>query len=148
MIKTITSQIRQYMVIVAAVAGILAATSCEKETPEKPKEPTKTELLSTAGGKTWQIQKLYINDTLYTLTPEQFLYTKTFKTDSSYYDSDGISGKYNFNTTAMELKETVLMGGSGTLTYTVETLDASTLVLKLTSDGTNNLNTKFHFSAK
>ena len=139
-------KIQWHTAILFAALTLATASSCKEEV--KPETPSKLEFLATKSSKTWQIQKLYINDTLYNLTPEQLAYTKTFKVDSSYVDSDGISGKYMFNSAAMELKENVLVGGSGTLTYKVETLDASTLVLRLTNDGTSSLNNVFHFRAK
>jgi hypothetical protein len=127
---------------------LLSINSCKKNTDNPTPTPTPSEILNAGSSKTWQIEKIYINDTLLALTPEQLNYTKTYKSDSSFFDSDAISGKYKLTNDGKKLEESLIIGGSGTSYYDVEVLTASQLVLKLTSDGTNTYNNKFYFRAK
>jgi hypothetical protein len=127
--------------------AFLFLNSCKKKS-EKTVNPTSAELLNSNNLKKWQIDKIYLNDTLISLTTEQLNYTRTYKADSTFYDSDGMSGRYILNSAGNVLKETILSGGSGTLTYTIETLNKSQLVLRLISDGNSSLNNQFHFYAK
>jgi hypothetical protein len=126
---------------------ILCLNACKKKSEDTP-TPSAAELLTSTSAKTWQIEKIYINDTLLAMTPEMLNYTKTYKSDSSFFDSDAISGKYMLTNDGKKLEESLIIGGSGTSYYDVEVLTASQLVLKLTSDGTNTYNNKFYFRAK
>ena len=133
------------IILGVAISILLTTFACKKKsTPIS----TPAELLASNSQKSWQIEKLYINDTLYALTNEQKSYSKTYSRDSSFIDSDGIGGRYVLNSAGNIIKETVLSGGTGTLTYTVETLNNNTLILRLISDGTSSLNNQFHFRAK
>jgi hypothetical protein len=136
------------LVLTVALFSISFLNSCKKNTDNPAPTPTHSEILNAGSSKTWQIEKIYINDTLLTLTPEQLNYTKTYKSDSSFFDSDAISGKYKLTNDGKKLEENLIIGGSGTSYYDVEVLTASQLVLKLTSDGANTFNNKFYFRAK
>jgi hypothetical protein len=131
-----------------ATATLLFFNSCKKNSDNPTSTPTHSEILNAGSSKTWQIEKIYINDTLLALTPEQLNYTKTYKSDSAFFDSDGISGKYRLINEGKKLEESLILGGTGTSYYDVEVLTASQLVLKLTSDGANTFNNKFYFRAK
>jgi hypothetical protein len=133
------------VILCVAMAMLLSTYACKKKSTPT---PAPMELLVSGGQKIWQIEKLFINDTLYNLTPEQLAYTKTYKSDSTFADSDGISGKYVLTKNGTELQETLISGGSGKLIYTVETLNNSSLVIRLINNGTSSLNNQFHFRAK
>ena len=128
--------------------SLLSLTSCGKDKDPEPVTPTAIELMAGSNSKTWGIEKLYVNDTLIALNADQLRYTKTYKRDSTYTDSDGLSGRWNLSNNNVNLTEIVEQGGQGTLKYQVETLNASTLRLRLINDGTNILNTLYEFRAK
>jgi hypothetical protein len=104
--------------------------------------------LAGTSNKQWNITKLYINDTLFPLTEEQLLYTKTYKRDSTFEDTDGIRGKYSISSDGKYLNETETIGGSGTSTYNIINLNSSNLEYRLIYNGTDSLNTRFIFNAK
>ncbi|MBM3921442.1 MAG: hypothetical protein FJ347_09515 [Sphingomonadales bacterium] len=121
---------------------------CKKKTDDPP-APTKQELFSGKTSKTWQIQKLYMNDTLYVLSPQELQYTITYKADSTYMDSDGMGGKYLMDIAGAKLIETLTTGGTGKFTYNIETLNESILIMRLVDDGSGiNPNTQYHYRAK
>jgi hypothetical protein len=136
-----------------AMSIILIATiySCKKTDDTVPTTNTpvsKIELLAGTSNKQWNITKLYINDTLFPLTEEQLLYTKTYKRDSTFEDTDGIRGKYSISSDGKYLNETETIGGSGTSTYNIINLNSSNLEYRLIYNGTDSLNTRFIFNAK
>jgi len=129
-------------------SSLLSLSSCGKDKDPEPTIPTAIELMAGSNSKTWGIEKLYINDTLIALDADQLRYTKTYRRDSTYVDSDGLSGRWNLSNNNVNLTEIVEQGGQGTLKYQVETLNASTLRLRLINDGTNILNTLYELRAK
>lgn len=130
---------------------VIAATffgACKKQT-KNPPALTKQDLFSGKTTKTWQIQKLYIKDTLYMLSPQELLYTVTYKADSSYIDSDGMGGKYLMDNGGTKLIENLTIGGTGKFTYNIETLNESSLIMRLVDDGSGkNPNAQYHYRAK
>lgn len=125
-----------------------ALFACKKKDNDTP-IPTKQELFSGKTSKTWQIQKLYINDTLYGLSPQELQYTVTYNSDSTYVDSDGMGGKYLMDNAGTKLIETLTIGGSGKFTYNIETLNEASLIMRLVDDGSGkNPNTQYHYRAK
>jgi hypothetical protein len=122
-------------------------TACKKNNNNDP-QASKFELLTAKGAKTWQIEQLSVNDTLIALTPQQLQYTRTYKSDSTFVDSDGISGKYRFLNGDIMLYENILLGGAGARYYNILSISDSKLVMRLYSDGTNKLNTMFTFHAQ
>ena len=137
----------QVIICISLITSILSISACGGDEPE-PQPKSKAELFAGATLKTWGIEKLVVNDTLIQLTPEQQLYAKTYKRDSSFVDTDGLQGTWNLDANTSTLKETLKLGGSGTLTYKVESLSESALQLRLISDGTNTFNTLYQFRAK
>lgn len=127
--------------------GTFLIFSCKNEASNQP-EPDKMELLSSTTSKTWQIEKLYINDTMYVLSPIEKQYTVTYNADSTYVDSDGMGGKYLMDINGTKLIETLTLGGSGKFTYNIETLNASTLIMRLIDNGQSNPNIQYHYRAK
>jgi hypothetical protein len=121
--------------------------SCGGDEPE-PQPKSKLEQFSGTALKVWGIEKLYVNDTLIPLTAEQLRYTKTYKRDSSFVDSDGLQGSWILDANAGTLKEQITLGGTGTLTYKIELLSESALHLRLIGDGSQTLNTFYQFRAQ
>lgn len=148
-IKTLlfNSFISRIVLLATCFYGATTLSSCGSDDPEPEPKP-KVEQFSGASLKVWGIEKLYVNDTLIQLDAQQLLYTKTYKRDSSFVDSDGLQGTWNLDANGTTLKENLTLGGTGTLTYKVETLTESNLHLRLIGDGTQTLNTLYQFRAK
>ncbi len=139
--------IQRILIAKILIFSALAVSSCGGDEPE-PQPKSKLEQFSGTALKVWGIEKLYVNDTLIQLDAQQSLYTKTYKRDSSFVDSDGLQGTWNLDANGTTLKENLTLGGTGTLTYKVETLTESNLHLRLIGDGTQTLNTLYQFRAK
>jgi len=82
--------------------------------------------LTNGSTRTWKLNKLFINSSQQTLSPAQLLYTKTFNKNGNWNDSDGYSGTFKIETTKT-LKETTTVGGSGSITYTINLLNDTQL---------------------
>ncbi len=124
-------------------------SACTKtETPPVTAPKTNIENLAGSTTKVWGITELYINDTLFPLDNIQLQYTKTYKKDNSFEDSDGLKGTYTLSSDGKTLVETTTAGGTGVNTYTVNSLTANKLDVKLTSNGTSTLNNRFVYNAK
>jgi hypothetical protein len=130
--------------------SILALISACTKTETPPAETPKSNFENLVGttSKVWGISELYINDTLFPLDNVQLQYTKTYKKDNSFEDSDGFKGTYTLSADGKTLVETTTSGGTGVNTYTVNSISASKLDVKLTSNGTSTLNNRFVFNAK
>ncbi|MFN9109509.1 MAG: hypothetical protein ACK5XN_05490, partial [Bacteroidota bacterium] len=87
--------------------SLLSLTSCGKDKDPDPISPSAAELMAGSSSKIWGIDKLYINDTLITLDADQLRYTKTYKRDSTYVDSDGLSVRWNLSNNNDNLTEIV-----------------------------------------
>ena len=103
---------------------------------------------NSSNAKSWGIEKLSVNDTLIELDADQLKYTKTYRRDSTFQDSDGLQGRWLLSNNNTTLTETVQLGGQGTWTYKVETLNETSLRIRLISDGTDTYNTLYEFRAK
>ena len=142
---------KNIIIITSFLALFIFASCSEKETPDNNTTSTNksvNEIIAGSNSRQWGLTKLYINDTLYPLTSEQLLYTKTYKRDSTFADTDGLQGTYNFNSNGKYLSETFTTGGSGNAIYSIISLTDKTLEYKLIYNGTDSLNTRFIFNAK
>jgi hypothetical protein len=140
------STLAKVLFTITLVGTVLFA--CKKKDNDTP-TPTKQELFSGKTSKTWQIQKLYINDTLYGLSSQELQYTVTYNSDSTYVDSEGMGGKYLMDNAGTKLIETLTIGGSGKFTYNIETLNEASLIMRLVDDGSGkNPNMQYHYRAK
>ena len=129
-------------------SSLLSLSSCGKDKDPDPVPPSAVELIAGNSSKIWGIEKLYINDTLIALDADQLRYTKTYRLDNTYMDSDGLSGRWNLSNNNASLTEILEQGGQGTLTYKVESLSAASLKIRLISDGTDTYNTLYELRAK
>ena len=134
-----------FLLIILVSSFSLGCKKKENNTPTL----TKQELFSGKTSKNWQIQKLYINDTMYNLSPAALQYTITYNSDSTYMDSDANGGTYVIENNGTRLVETLTKGGIGKFTYDIETLNESSLIMRLVDDGSGkNPNAQYHYRAK
>lgn len=146
--KSTLINLRLYVIAAAVfVFNAFVLQSCGGDDPE-PQPKSQIELFAGASLKVWGIEKLYVNDTIIQLTSEQLRYTKTYKRDNSYADSDGMQGTWLLDAGGATLREDISIGGQGSLTYKIESLTESSMRLRLISDAGQTLNTLYHFSAK
>ena len=133
-----------YLLLICLLgSGVFAA--CKKD--GKSSDLTRAEMLRSDGSKTWQLEKMYVSDTLYTLSEEELAFNITYKSDNTFVDSDGMGGTYQFDEGANKIIETITTGGTGKLIYNVEALSAGNLVLRLIDDGSGNPNVQIHYRA-
>ena len=134
------------------LACLFSIGSCGKSNEPEPAILTIVEQMAGTGNssnaKSWGIEKLSVNDTLIALDADQLKYTKTYRRDSTFQDSDGLQGRWLLSNNNTTLTETVQLGGQGTWTYKVETLNETSLRIRLISDGTDTYNTLYEFRAK
>lgn len=92
-----------------------------------------TSTLSNNSTRTWKLEMLYKNDQVQTLTPGQLIYTKTYKKDNTWEDSDGYKGTYTLPTEKL-LKEITTNSSGGTLTidYTIIKITVESLTVEYT----------------
>jgi hypothetical protein len=89
--------------------------------------------LSNNSTRTWKLDMLYKNDQAQTLTPAQLIYTKTYKKDNTWEDSDGYKGTFTLPTDK-SLKEitTNSTGAPLTIEYTIVKITVESLVVEYT----------------
>lgn len=89
--------------------------------------------LSNNSSRTWKLEKLYKNDQAQTLTPGQLIYTKTYKKDRTWEDSDGYKGTFTLPTDKL-LKEvtTNSTGAPLTIEYTIVNVTTESLTVEYT----------------
>ena len=125
----------------------LLNSCCRKE--QNFTNPTSFEILTSNGSKTWKIEKLLINDTIFNLNVDQLKYTKTYFNDSNFLSSDGISGKFIINNSGKILQEKITLGGTGLFKYNIEYLNSEKLIIRLVDDGsTKPVNYLYYYNAK
>ncbi len=79
---------------VIAIFLLISISACKKKNSPEINISTYKQILSSGSVKTWTLNKLFINGTESTLTPGQARFTKTYKADNTWIDSDGQSGTY------------------------------------------------------
>lgn len=90
--------------------------------------------LSNNSSRTWELDGFLKNDNYQFLTPGQSIYTKTYKKDNTWEDSDGYKGTYSL-TTGKQLQEvTKNASGGGLLTidYTIVKITSESLTVEYT----------------
>lgn len=104
------------------VAILLISFSCNKQevSAGDSVDSVKTRL-NNGLSKTWQLTKMYSNGVEQTLTAGQSRYTKTFKYDNTWFDSDGYIGTYTISSlSALQEITTNASGGNRTINYTIK----------------------------
>jgi hypothetical protein len=121
----------------AIFACIFLLFSCKKEGSVNVTVDTVKATLTNDLSKTWSLNKLYVNGTQTTLTAGQARYTKTFKVDNTWLDSDGYLGTYSLpNPQAITELVTNQPGGSQTITYKINTCTTTQLDVEYTQGTT------------
>jgi hypothetical protein len=116
---------------------VVISFSCQKDkSTEATAESIKATLTNNLT-KTWTLSKLYINGTQQTLTPGQARYTKTFKINNSWFDSDGYIGTYTVpNPTAIQEVTTNYFSGTRSIIYAIKECSTASLDIEYT-EGNN-----------
>jgi hypothetical protein len=87
--------------------------------------------LTNYGTRTWRLKALFINNAAQVLTPAQTLYTKTYKNDYTWKDSDGYNGTFTVpNTKEIQEVTTNAQGGPLTITYTIVDFTSAELTVE------------------
>ena len=116
---------------------LLTVFSCKKES-EKGSSVYSIKSTLTAGvTKTWTLSKMYIDGSEVALTPGQARYTKTYKADNTWIDSDGYAGTYTIpNPTALTEVTTNLPSGSQTINYLIKYCSTTSLEVEYSAANT------------
>jgi hypothetical protein len=115
----------------------LLFSSCKKEGGENATVDTVKAALTNNLSKTWTLNKLYVNGTQTTLTAGQARYTKTFKVDNTWLDSDGYLGTYSLpNPQAISEVTTNQLGGAQTIVYKINSCTTTQLDVEYTQGTT------------
>ena len=122
--------------IFISIALILSSCNGKKDTSSDTVSGVKAQLNS-GSNKTWTISQYYLNGSLQTLTPGQSRYTKTYKYNNTWIDSDGYSGTYTLNNTT-SLSEATTNAGSAnrTVNYKINTISTTALDVEYTEGTT------------
>jgi hypothetical protein len=125
---------RKYLILILLLITVIA---CKKDGGVNASVDTVKATLTNDLSKTWTLSKLYVNGTLTTLTPGQARYTKTYKVDNTWLDSDGYVGTYNLpNPQALSETTTNLPGGSQSISYKVNLCTTTQLDVEYTQGTT------------
>jgi hypothetical protein len=94
---------------------------------------TAKEYISNNNAKSWKLTKIFVNGSLQNLTGAQRLFTKTYKSDNTWQDSDGYSGTYSIVSLQLFKEITInASGGNTTIDYKINSLNQSTLDIEYT----------------
>ena len=89
--------------------------------------------ISNNNAKSWKLTKIFINGSLQNLTGAQLLFTKTYKSDDTWQDSDGYSGTYSIVSPQLCKEITInASGGNTTIDYKINSLNQFTLDMEYT----------------
>jgi len=90
-----------------------------------------TNQLTDKSSKVWHLKALYINGQNQTLTNAQNIYTKTYKADGSWLDTDGYKGTFAVQTVT-SLKETTTnnITGNSYIQFDILTISSKGLTLE------------------
>ena len=89
--------------------------------------------LTNYGTRTWRLKALFINNAAQVLTPAQTIYTKTYKNDYTWKDSDGYNGTFTVpNTKEIEEVTANALGGPLTIKYTIVDFTQTELTVEYT----------------
>ena len=90
--------------------------------------------LSNNSSRTWKLEMFLKNDNAQSLTPGQLIYTKTYKKDNTWEDSDGYKGTYSVITEKQlqEVTKNASGGGLSTIDYTIVKITTESLTVEYT----------------
>lgn len=105
--------------------------SCSKKNDNIQEDPKV--YISNNNAKSWKLTKIFVNGSLQNLTGAQMLFTKTYKSDNTWQDSDGYSGTYSIVSLQLFKEITInASGGNTTIDYKINSLNQSTLDIEYT----------------
>ena len=95
------------------------------------------DLLDRYSALTWHLTSYAVSGVAQPLTTAQQHYTKKFVSDGSFGTSDGFMGAWKLTdvNTLVETYTNFPVGGSASQTYTIATLNPTTLTLQYTNNG-------------
>jgi hypothetical protein len=105
-------------------------TSCKKNDSVTSIISTYKEIITGRNVKTWTLNKLFVNDTESPLTPGQSRFTKTFKIDNTWIDSDGHSGTYVISSIQRITETTLVPAQTEKIEYTIRSIENTKLELE------------------
>jgi hypothetical protein len=116
-----------FLVVVVAISG------CGKDVSIFSSTRVVVGGLTNYGTRTWRLKALFINNAAQVLTPAQAIYTKTYKNDFTWKDSDGYSGTFSVpNTKEIEEVTANALGGPLTIKYTIVDFTQTELTVEYT----------------
>jgi hypothetical protein len=116
---------------------IITLLSCQKEKSTSPTTDTIKSVLTNGLTRTWTLSKLFVNGAQQTLTAGQARFTKTFKANNTWLDSDGNLGTYSLpNITTLQEITTNLPSGARTINYAIKECSVTTLDIEYVISGT------------
>jgi hypothetical protein len=105
--------------------------SCSKKDDNIQEDPKV--YISNNNAKSWKLTKIFVNGSLQNLTVAQLLFTKTYKSDNTWQDSDGYSGTYSIVNPQLFKEITInASGGNTTIDYKINSLNQLTLDIEYT----------------
>ena len=120
---------RRYSVVLLLFISI---SSCKKNESSVGSIFNYKQILTGGGVKTWTLNKLFVNGTENTLTPGQTRYTKSFKADNTWVDSDGHSGTYIIASIQKITETTIVPAQTEKIEYTIRSMENTKLELEYT----------------
>ena len=116
---------------------LLTVFSCKKESEKGSSVDSMKSTLTAGVTKTWTLSKMYIDGSEVALTLGQARYTKTYKADNTWIDSDGYAGTYTIpNPTALTEVTTNLPSGSQTINYLIKYCSTTSLEVEYSAANT------------
>jgi hypothetical protein len=111
-------------------------SSCKKNNSSVDTISTYKQILTGGSSKTWALNKLFVNGTENILTPGQARYTKAFKADNTWIDSDGHSGTYTLTSTKKITETTIVPAQTEKIEYTIRSIENTKIELEYTLSNT------------
>jgi len=113
---------------------IMMFTSCSKSSSSDPIANMKFNL--TGGGvQTWKLSKFILNGNAQTLTTAELAYTRTYKSDGTWLDSDGYNGTFSIGSLVL-LKEVTTNSNppNSTIDYVINSISGTSIDVEYTSN--------------
>jgi len=116
------------------MVSITMFTSCSKSSSSDPIANMKFNL--TGGGvQTWKLSKFLLNGNAQTLTTAELAYTKTYKSDGTWLDSDGYNGTFSIGSLVL-MKEITTNSNppNSTIDYVINSISGNSIDVEYTSN--------------
>jgi hypothetical protein len=107
-------------------------SSCKKNDSLSKSISTYQQIITGGSIKTWTLNKLFVNDTESILTPGQARFTKTFRVNNTWIDSDGHSGTFIIASMQRITETTIVPAQTEKIEYTIRNIENNKLELEYT----------------